>query len=388
MKIGLMGGTFNPPHNEHIIMAKAAYDEFLLDKVMFVTGGNPPHKITQTDAKIRNHMIKLAIRGYKEFEICEYEINKDGYSYTSDTLRYLNEKYPDDRFYFIIGGDSLDAFFSWHEPKEILKRCTLLVCPRNGYPKEKDVEKFNEENMSDVRILHAPEAEISSSDIRKKVQKGENVFEYLDKNVYEYIKRNGLYMEKKETCEEHLKKLLKPSRYEHSLGVAATAVSMAGMYGVDVKKAYLAGLLHDCAKNLSEDEIKQKCEDLDVELDAFELKNPALIHAKIGAEFVKTEFDINDVDICNAIRNHTLSRPEMSNLEKIIFVADMIDPTRNYPEVNFLRKAAFMDLDAAVLECVTATITFNEGKGKQVHPLAYETKKWLLGNGVKYINEK
>ncbi len=380
-----MGGTFDPPHKAHIAMAKAAYKEFSLDKVVFMTGGNPPHKTTQTDARIRNHMIKLGISGYREFEICEYEINKESYSYTSDTLKYLNEKYSEDTFYFIIGGDSLGAIFSWHEPEEILKRCVILVYPREGYPTEDDVKNFNKEHRSDVRILHFPENKISSSDIREEIKKEKDVSKYVDSIVYEYIKRNNLYKERKETNEEHLKKLLKPSRYEHSLGVASVAVSMAEIYGADVKKAYIAGLLHDCAKNLSEEEIRIKCEDLEVELDEFELENPALIHAKLGAEFVKAEFGINDSQICDAIKYHTLSRPKMSKLEKIIFVADMIEPSRDYPEVCFLRKAAFENLDSAVLECVTATIEFNQKKGKPIHPVAYKTRDWLLLEGVEYI---
>ena len=373
-----MGGTFNPPHKAHIAMAKAAYEEYSLDKVMFMTGGNPPHKIAATDAKIRHHMMKMAISPYPEFEACDYEINKKSYSYTADTLKYLNEKYPDDSFYFIIGGDSFGAMFSWYKPEEILKRCTLLVYPREGYPNENDAKGFSEKYGARVFVLHAPQFDYSSTKIRQMVEQGKDLSEYIEPEVYEYIKRNSLYEKREESYEEHIKRLLKPDRYIHSLGVAATAVSMASRYGVDAKKAYIAGLLHDCAKNLSSDRVKIICRDLEVELDEYEKENPALIHAKVGAEFVKSEFGVNDPEICDAIRWHTLARPEMGELEKIIFVSDMIEPNRVYEEVEFLREVAFKNLDRGVFECISATIKFNEEKKKTVHPNAYATRDWLL----------
>ena len=372
-----MGGTFDPPHKAHIKMAEAALSEFSLDKIMFMCGGNPPHKITGTDAKIRNHMLKLAIDGRSDFEIFDYEITKEGYSYTSDTLRYLNNEYPEDTFYFIIGGDSLKMMFTWHEPEEILKRCVVLVYPREGYPSEADVEEFNSLHHSDVRILHGVTVDVSSTEIREAVMNGECKEEHLHPEVASYIKRNKLYEDKNFIWEKRLEEMLKESRYIHSLGVAGVAVSMAGVYGVDVKKAYIAGLLHDCAKNLSEEETKIKCIDLEVELDEVEKRNFGLVHAKVGAELVKTEFGVNDPEICNAIRWHTLGREKMSALEKIIFVADMIEPNRVYPEVEYLRECAYKGLDFALLECVSAVIGFNEEKGKEVHPNAYRLKKEL-----------
>lgn len=360
-------------------------EQYSLDKVVFMTGGNPPHKVTETDAGIRHHMIKLAIEKHIGFTACDYEIKKEGYSYTADTLRYLKENYPEDVFYFIIGGDSYNAIFSWYEPEEILKRCVVLVYPRMGYPSQQDVDVFNKKYNADTRILNAPEFKVSSTDIRLMAEKKEDFSEFVTKEVYEYIKRNSLYENTDETQEEHLKRLLKPQRYRHSLGVASEAVKLAGIYGADAKKAYVAGLLHDCAKNLTPEEVKIKCADLEVELDETEKAQPALIHAKIGAEFVKTEFGINDSEICSAIRWHTLGRPGMGKLEKIIFVADMTEPGREYPEADFLRRAAYKNLDSAVLECVLATIKINEEKGKSVHPNAYKIKEWLLNEGVKPI---
>lgn len=377
MKIGLMGGTFDPPHKAHIQMARCAMTEYKLDRVMFMTGGNPPHKKTGTAASIRHHMVKLAIGGNEKFFACDYEINKEGYSYTSDTLRFLNSSYPDDTFYFIIGGDSFEAFLSWHEPMDILSRCTILVYSRNGHPTDDEISAFNERYKANVNLIHAEAVDISSTEIRNEISAGMDMSEYLDKNVWEYIKRNSLYVCRRESMEEHLKQILKPARYEHSIGVASTAVAMAGIYGADAKKAYIAGLLHDCAKNLTAEESAVKCEDLDVELDEYEKNQPQLIHAKIGAELVKSEFGVDDEEISSAIRWHTLGRSGMSVLEKIIYVADMIEPTRDFPGVEMLRKKAYENLDSAVLACAEKTIEFNEKKSIRVHPNAYKIRDEL-----------
>lgn len=387
MKIGLMGGTFDPPHKAHIKMAESAMEQYSLDKVVFMTGGNPPHKTTGTAATLRHHMVKLAIENRNDFCACDYEIKKDGYSYTSDTLRFLNEKYPDDVFYFIIGGDSLRNIFTWHEPHEILKRCVVLVYPRGGYPNEEKLCEFNRVNNSDVRMLKISEFEISSTKIRVMAENGEDFSRYTDEKVYEYIKRNSIYKKMFETQEEHLKKLLKPERYIHSLGVASEAVRLAGIYGADASKAYVAGLLHDCAKNLTPEEVKIKCEDLEPEIDEYEKKQAGLIHAKIGAEFVKSEFGITDDEICSAIRWHTIGRPNMTLLEKIIFTADMTEPNRDYVGAKRLRKAVNYNIDTAVLECVKTAIRFNSDRGRLIHPNAYKIKDWLLSEGVSEFEE-
>ncbi len=371
MKTGLMGGTFDPPHKAHIRMAKKAMSEFGLDKVIFMTGGNPPHKTTGTAASLRNHMIKLATYGTDNFSVCDYEVKKEGYSYTSDTLRYLKSEYPDDDIYFIIGGDSFEAFFTWHEPLEILKMCSILVYARDMHPTEKEIDGFNEKYGADIKLIHDETYDISSSEIRKNISEGKDMSKFLDKKVWEYIKRNSLYKIHPESMEEHLKAMLKPDRYKHSLGVASMAVTMAGIFGADQRKAYIAGLLHDCAKNLSTEENKIKCVDLDVELDDYEKTHPPLIHAKVGAELVKSEFGIIDEEICSAIRWHTLGRKNMTVLEKIIYVADMTEPSRDFPGVDEIRRKAVENLDDAVSACARKTIDFNKKKGIEPHPNVY-----------------
>ncbi len=369
-----MGGTFNPPHLAHIHIARRAMEELGLSKVIFMTGGNPPHKETDLNGKIRHHMTKLAIENEKDFEVWDYEIKKKEYSYTSDTLRYLNEKYPDYEIYFIIGGDSFDKLFSWHEPLEIIKRCKIVVYPRDGYPKKKDVDEFNLKYNKDVYLLNVEEEKMSSTDIRNLIENGEDATEYLDKNVYDYIKRNGIYKRHNNDYSEHLKTMLTKKRFEHSINVAKMAVKLAEHYGIDIKKAELAGLLHDCAKDMEKDELIRICIDLEAEVDEFELAHCPLLHAKAGAELIKTEFGVWDEEIASAIRWHTIGRVGMTELEKVIFIADMIEEGRCYPEVEYLREEAYTTLDNGMYQCILAIIRFNEAKKKDIHPNAYDIK--------------
>lgn len=360
-KIGILGGTFNPIHNGHIEIAKRAKSQYGLDKVIFLTSGNPPHKqgVQILDAKVRHIMVKRAIAEFDGFSACDWEVNRSEYSYTQDALLHFKEIYPESELYFIIGGDSLRDFDKWHNPQEILKLCTLLVYERKGGSTDFDIAK---------PILGA-RIDISSSEIREKIKNGISADDALPGVVREFIKRNNIYKYVPD-FEAKLKTMLKEDRFLHSLGVRDTAVKLAKIYGADEKKAETAGLLHDNAKNM--DDPYERCHDLEVELDEFEQKNPALVHAKLGAETAKCEFGISDAEIVSAIRWHTVGKPDMTLLEKIIFVADLIEPNRKFPDIDEIRKIAEKNIDDALYACVEATINVNKMRGFPIHPNAYK----------------
>ena len=228
-----------------------------------------------------------------------------------------------------------------------------------------------------VDFIDSEEINISSSFIREEIKNGKDITDYVPEKVNEYIKRNNLYQPKDKDLKREIRKVLNKERYIHSLGVSNTAVKMAKIYNINTSKAYIAGLLHDCAKNLSKSKALQKCSDYDVELDDFERSNRALIHAKLGERVAAAEYGITDESILLAIKWHTLGRPGMTTLEKIIYVADVIEPSREFDGIESLRELAFEDLDKAVIECTNATIAYNEKKGKPVHPNAYELIKDL-----------
>ena len=171
-----------------------------------------------------------------------------------------------------------------------------------------------------------------------------------------------------------MEKELDAKRYEHTLGVAYTAAALAMCNDVDPVKAETAGLLHDCAKCFSDDKKSSVCRKNNMEINSVESRNPYLLHAKAGYCIAKNKFDIEDQDILNAILNHTTGRPGMSTLEKIIYIADYIEPSRKQaPNLSEVRKLAFQNLDQALLKILTDILSYLESGGGEIDPLTKET---------------
>ena len=179
---------------------------------------------------------------------------------------------------------------------------------------------------------------------------------------------------------KYLKKHLTKERYHHTVGVAYTAMSMAMKYNPQpdnnefMIKAEIAGLLHDCAKCMDNDKKIRICNKNQISYSKIESENPYLLHGKVGAYIARKEFDILDEDILNAITWHTTGRPDMSLLEKIIFVADYIEPSRRpIPELNLIRQLAFTDIDQAVIKILENTLKYLNEKGNPIDDMTQKT---------------
>ena len=179
---------------------------------------------------------------------------------------------------------------------------------------------------------------------------------------------------------KYLKKHLTKERYHHTVGVAYTAMSMAMKYNPQpdnnefMIKAEIAGLLHDCAKCMDNDKKIRICNKNQISYSKIEAENPYLLHGKVGAYIARKEFDILDEDILNAITWHTTGRPAMSLLEKIIFVADYIEPSRRpIPELNLIRQLAFTDIDQAVIKILENTLKYLYEKGNPIDDMTQKT---------------
>ena len=201
-KIGIMGGTFNPIHHGHLILAQTAYEQFQLDQILFIPNKNPYYKKMHQDVteKHRSDMVRLAIEGNDAFAFSDVELDRDGTTYTVDTLRILTTENPDTEYYFIMGADSLYHFETWKDAQEILKMATLLVATRDSvavHNIESQIE-YLEEKYEDVDVkiycLTAPSLEISSSSLRNWVRKGRSIKYLVPEKVEAYIKENGLYL--------------------------------------------------------------------------------------------------------------------------------------------------------------------------------------------------
>ena len=198
-KVGIMGGTFNPIHNGHLILGQTAYEQFDLDEVMFMPNKKPYYKKLSknvTDEQ-RCDMVKLAIENNDAFSFSDIEVTREGVTYTVETLRILTQQNPDHEYYFIMGADSLFHFDSWKEAGEIVKMATLLVATRDSmatFDIESQIEYLQSE-FEDARIecLFSPSLEISSNQLRKRCKEGKSI-RYLVPEVTEnYIKKHHLY---------------------------------------------------------------------------------------------------------------------------------------------------------------------------------------------------
>ena len=196
---------------------------------------------------------------------------------------------------------------------------------------------------------------------------------------------NNLNIENIDTKQiiEKLNTMLKPKRLEHSINVAKCAIKLSEIYGYDKEKAYLAGLVHDCAKYFTKEQIDSYVEKYNIELDPLEVDNIALSHSIIGSFAIQDVFNIQDMDIINAVRYHTTGRENMSILEKIIFMADMIEEGRSFPGVDHLRELSFnKQLDKALITSFNNTIKFVIDNDQLIHPRSVKARNYLMQENI------
>lgn len=197
-RVGIMGGTFNPIHIGHLIIAEAAYEAYDLDEVLFVPSGISYMKDQSEilDAKKRVHMTGLAIEDNPHFALSTIEIDRDGNSYSYETLETLRKQNPNTEYFFLVGSDTLFALETWKHPEILLPSCTILVAVRNGVPMEKMQEhaKYLEEKFGgSIQLLTTPNIEISATDIRNRIAANRNVKYFVPDSVLQFIEKKGLY---------------------------------------------------------------------------------------------------------------------------------------------------------------------------------------------------
>lgn len=204
MKIGIMGGTFDPIHIGHLLLGEFAYENFHLDEIWFLPNGNPPHKTTDESGVSlddRIEMVKLATDDVPYFRMNLYEASSKKHSYTYSTMRALREMYPEHDFFFILGADSLFSIEQWKNFREIFPSCTILAAMRDDKDTESmqaQIRYLNEKYGADIRLLQAPLVEISSTTIRRRAENGLSIRYMVPDVVSEYIQSNALYKIKSE----------------------------------------------------------------------------------------------------------------------------------------------------------------------------------------------
>lgn len=393
MKICIYGGTFNPIHLGHMEAAKFAAEHLRPDKLLLVPAGIPPHKIMEEGAPTpdqRLAMTDLAAQAVGPMaEASDIELRREGKSYTLDTLRAVREEYPGADLFLLMGTDMFLTFHQWKEPGEIAKLCTLCAFGRS----EKDSETLfdaqrellREKFGAETVVLTLPRiVDVSSTQLREELRLGKGI-EFLDPAVYGCILMEGLYGIKRDLKNLSLDDLryaalsmLKHTRVPHVLGAEETAAKLALRWGVDEETARRTALLHDCTKKLNREQHRAIIRQYDIRLDEEERDEEKLYHAITGAAVAKHVFGVPP-EIESAIRWHTTGKADMTVLEKIIYLADYIEPTREIDGVDALRRLAFEDLDGAMLLGCTMALEDLRRRGVVIHSNSVQAREYLKG---------
>ncbi len=396
MKIGVYGGTFNPPHLGHITAARAAFELLKLDKLLIIPTGHPPHKQFPAEGPTPEQRLELTRLAAEQLgldervEVLDIELHRAGSSYTSDTLTQLHARYPDAGLWLLMGADMFLTLHTWHAPEEILSLAGVAAFGRT----EEDTEElfsiqraylYSQFPQARIFTLTIPGVvEVSSTELRGRLAKGDGGM-LLPPAVYGYILRENLYGTHADLKNLPLSLLrpaalsyLKHKRIPHVLGTEQEAIHLAQRWGGDVEKARRAALLHDCTKKLNMTDQLALCGHYSIPLDSLEREALKLLHAKTGAAIARDVFGA-DEELTNAIRWHTTGRANMTLLEKIIYLADYIEPSRDFPGVDKLRKICYEDIDAGMLMGLEMTIEEMEERGNPVHRATLEARDALKG---------
>lgn len=398
MKLGIYGGTFNPPHLGHLAAARFALEALELDELRFVPAAAPPHKALPAGSPgpaERLAMTQLAADSLLlpgQVDVSDMEIARPGKSYTADTLRQLRRQYPDARLWLLMGTDMFLTLHQWREPKVITALagvCTFARAASDSLAAlDAQAARLEKDFGATTRVLRLPQVvEVSSTQLRALLAKGEGQ-DCLAPAVYGYIIRRGLYgvhWDLKRLPDRELRacsySMIRAKRIAHVQGTEEAAARLARRWGADEEKARRSAILHDCTKYLTMEEQLQLCAKYGIVLDDLERQAVKLLHAKTGACVARDVYGVSD-DMYSAIFWHTTARADMTLLEKILYIADYMEPTRDFPGVERLRKLAYEDLDAAVCLGCEMSIEEMHQRGLPVHPNTVKARDWLRSRPI------
>lgn len=388
-RIGIYGGAFNPPHLGHIRGAQYALEALHLTKLLMIPSCVSPHKERPAFGEEPEQcleLLKLSVEGLDGIEISDMELRRGGVSYTWQTVEQVRSMYPGAQLVLFMGTDMFLTFETWKCTDKLIKYCDLAVFYRGDPDEIRQIQeqKIHLETMgARVHVLKNPITEISSTQLRRML-----VFQcarpFMAPAAYEYVQKHGLYgtgRDYKNLPMQQLEpiavSLHKPNRVRHILGVRDTAKKLAKLYGADPVDAERAGLLHDITKALDGPLQLTLCAEYGKVLDIFSSRNPKTLHALTGSLVAERIFGENQA-VVEAIRSHTTGKANMNLLQKIVYVADYMEPNRNFPGVEKLRDLAFQDIDQALELGLHMTLDHLKKQGKEVSPESQEALEYLV----------
>ena len=387
-RIGIYGGTFNPPHIGHLQAAAQAMQALKLTKLLLIPDRVPPHKVMPSGSaspEQRLAMLRIAAEGYAGMEVSDLELKREGVSYTYMTVGQLTGMYPGAELVLLMGTDMFLSFHTWKKPEVILEHATLGVLYRGEKGEEAAIAAKKAEmeaRGAKVELVKNDVTAISSTQMRRLLA-FRCAGELLPEGVLDYIRENRLYDTRAawknlpmEELERVVISLLNPNRAAHVLGCRDTAVKLARHWGADEIDAARAGILHDITKAIDGPLQLTLCAAYGKILSDFSRKYPKTLHALTGSLVAERIFGENE-NVVSAIRHHTTGRADMTLLEKIIYVADYMEPNRDFPGVEKLRELAYADIDAALKLGLEMTLEHLARQGSEVSLESREALAWL-----------
>ena len=388
VKIGIYGGTFNPPHTGHMQAAKQAVQILNLDKLLLIPDRIAPHKEIPAGSPTpeqRLEMLQIAASSVPRSEVSDIELKRDGPSYSYLTVEALREEYPDADLYLLMGTDMFLSFHTWREPERIIRHATLAIFYRGERGEKEKIlaqQTAMEAMGAKVELVENQVLSISSTQLRRLIA-FDCAGEFLPAGVGDYIREKGLYNAAEnwknlpmEQLEPIVLRLLNPNRINHVLGCRDTAVELARRWGADENDAARAGILHDITKALDGPLQLTLCREYGTILDEFGYKYPKTLHALTGSLVAERVFGESPA-VVNAICHHTTGKADMNLLEKIIYVADYMEPNRNFPGVEKLRTLAFSNITAALKLGLEMTLEHLVELGDEVSPASAQALEFL-----------
>lgn len=357
-RIGILGGSFDPIHIGHTILIQEAIQALSLDTFYVIpTKHNPWKDEEYTTVEHRLAMLALALKDFDKVKINTIELDSlDDKNFTIDTIKKLKESHLDVQFYYIMGMDQAQNFHRWKEAKEISELVQLVTFDRVGYTSNENIDIYHFIHL-DIEPMKVASSDIRNGDILD-----------LDPNVLRYIVKNGLYLE------TMIRPMMSKKRYNHTVSMAALARDIAISNGLDGTKAYVAGMLHDIAKEMDQElaiKIMNECYAI------YKDKPYPVWHQWLSEYEAKYRYLVDDTEILQAIRHHTTASLTMSPLDMCIYVADKYDPYRDYDaskEIALCKK----DILAGFKQCLKDFYDFSKQNNRKIDSCFFEIYKQFV----------
>ena len=386
MDILLFGGSFDPVHKGHYSILETALEYKEFDRIIVMPVGSPGHKPScKAPFAVRKHLAEVAFSKLgANMEVSDFEGNSKEKSYSYITVDYLKERFPGATIWFVIGADSAVNMHTWKNWEYLAQNVNFLVFSRefdDGDELETAVAKIRSFSP-DTTILKSRVVPVSSTQLRKMIAEGEDFSQWVDSDVEKLIKENGLYSDDYYTRNLGTARMLVPlmlreKRAQHTFNVEKLAAELAEKYSLDVQKARLCALLHDIMKQADEDIMLHRAMQSDI-IEKIKDKPVPVLHGFAAADYARREMGIEDSETLMAIKSHTCGRSGMGDMEKVIYLADMLSEERNYPEKeNLLYLVKNKGLDTAMLQALRDSINWLRERKGEIDRDSYEALEYF-----------